>query len=131
MAVGVVEATDGSADDEADEEADEEADVGTADPGAVSRRNATTSPTCGSEQSENRTSVTPTLLTLNEVTGRPSAAVPVISPMQSPTAGALDRIGAYGVPATLIPDRRAPTNATSRATITRAAPAHRRGIFPE
>jgi hypothetical protein len=99
--------------------------------GAVSERNATTSPTCGSEQSENRTSVTPTLPTVNEVMGRPSAAAPVTSPTQSPTAGALDRTGAYGVPATLIPDKRAPTIATSRTTTTRAAPAHRRGMFPE
>ena len=131
MVVGVVEGTDGCADEESDAAVDGAAEVGAANPGAVSRRNATTSPTCGSEQSENRTSVTPTLLTLNEVTGRPSAAVPVISPMQSPTAGALDRTGAYGIPATLIPANRAPTNATSRTTTTRAAPAHRRGMFPE
>ena len=101
------------------------------DAGAVSSRNATTSPRWGSEQSENRTSLIPTLLTVNDVTGRPSATTPVTSPMQSPTAGALDRIGAYGVPATLIPDKRAPTNANSRTTTTRAAPAHRRGIHPE
>ena len=98
---------------------------------AVSKRNATTSPTCGSEQSANRTSVTPTLPTVNEVTGRPSVAAPVTCPMQSPTAGALDPTGAYGVPVTLIPDQRAPTNAASRATATSAAPAKRRGMCSE
>ena len=108
MVAGVVASADDGADDGADGCADEAADpaddpAGTAAAVAVSRRNATTSPTCGSEQSANRTSVIPTLLTVNEVTGRPSATAPVTRPMQSPTVGALDRIGAYGCPGHLDP----------------------------